>query len=460
MSPRPASDAVIAGIAAISVGDPKTPVPEGWTRVLLSEVARLKTGHTPSRKHPEYWNGDVPWVSLPDARRCHGRLIYDTTQKTNAIGLANSAARLLPAGTVCLSRTASVGYVFQLAKPMATSQDFVNWVCSDALDPRFLMYALMAEGDHILEFGKGSTHTTIYFPEVQAFQIALAPIAEQRRIVEKIEALLARRGAAERYVAAARERLRALRAAVLTSAFRGSLIGLECVDYERLENLAIRFDYGTSSKSAPSGDVPVLRMSNIAEGEIDWNDLVFTSNTNEIQKFALQAGDVLFNRTNSPELVGKTAIYRGDRTAIHAGYLIRIRCGKQLDPEFLNICLNSPAGRAWCAATRTDGVSQSNISATKLKEFSVPSFTIDQQQKIVASVRAALRLLTAIELRRRSVARRTELLAQSILEKAFTGLLVTTEAELAEREGRKYEPASKLVERIRKHPYEEMVTSS
>src|SRR5262249_6522778 len=148
------------------------------------------SGHTPSRKHPEYWGGEIPWISLPDARQHHGGVIDNTTQKTTKKGLANSAARLLPKDTVCLSRTASVGYVFRLGRPMATSQDFVNWVCSDALDPRFLMYALMAEGDHILNFGKGSTHTTIYFPEVLAFHVCIPPLTEQRRIVAKVEELL------------------------------------------------------------------------------------------------------------------------------------------------------------------------------------------------------------------------------------------------------------------------------
>ena len=75
---------------------------------------------------------------------------------------------------------------------MATSQDFVTWTCCEALEPRYLMYALLAEGDDIRRFGKGSTHTTIYFPEVKAFHLCLAPVNEQRRIVAKLDSLLAR----------------------------------------------------------------------------------------------------------------------------------------------------------------------------------------------------------------------------------------------------------------------------
>jgi type I restriction enzyme S subunit len=150
-------------------------------------IARQETGHTPSRAHPEWWRGDVPWIGIPDANRHHGGVIYDTLQTINDAGLANSSARLLPAGTVILSRTASVGYVAIMGREMATSQDFVTWSCTAALDPKYLMYALLSEGDDIRAFGRGTTHTTIYFPEIRAFNIKLAPLEEQREIVRLVE---------------------------------------------------------------------------------------------------------------------------------------------------------------------------------------------------------------------------------------------------------------------------------
>jgi hypothetical protein len=106
----------------------------------------------------------------------------------------------------------------------------------------------------------------------------------------------------------------------------------------------------------------VLRMGNIQGGQLDWTDLLYTSDPVEIRKYRLQPGDVLFNRTNSPELVGKTALFKTDRPAIFAGYLIRVRCSDRLVPAYLVYCLNSPAGRDYCWRVKTDGVSQSNIT--------------------------------------------------------------------------------------------------
>lgn len=186
---RPATTGVIRGDYALSVGCPDAPAPPGWRWVPLTDVARLETGHTPSRKHPEYWDGDVPWIGIKDATANHGRILNDTFQHTNELGIANSSARVLPANTVCLSRTASVGYVVVMGRPMATSQDFVNWVCSDAIDYRFLKAVLLAERNSFLRFASGTTHQTIYFPEVKAFHVCLPPIQEQRAIADIVSAL-------------------------------------------------------------------------------------------------------------------------------------------------------------------------------------------------------------------------------------------------------------------------------
>lgn len=180
---RAATEGVIPGRFALSVGAPELPCPPGWRWSALSEVAQLESGHTPSRKHPEYWNEGIPWIGIKDAVLNHGSTVQDTYQHISELGLANSSARLLPRGTVCLSRTASVGFVVVMGRPMATSQDFVNWVCGPALEPLFLKYVLLAERESLLRFASGTTHQTIYYPEAKAFHVLLPPLEEQRAIL-------------------------------------------------------------------------------------------------------------------------------------------------------------------------------------------------------------------------------------------------------------------------------------
>jgi type I restriction enzyme S subunit len=183
---RAATSGVIPGDVAISVGDPKSELPEGWTWRLLTDLARLETGHTPSRRHPEYWGGSVPWIGIRDATANHGKTIFGTAQYTNELGIRNSSARILPANTVCLSRTASVGYVVVMGVPMSTSQDFVNWVCGPELDHRYLKYILLAERSSFLRFASGTTHQTIYFPEVKAFHVAVPSLDVQRQVADAL----------------------------------------------------------------------------------------------------------------------------------------------------------------------------------------------------------------------------------------------------------------------------------
>lgn len=221
---REATANVVPGVAGLSINDPGTKAPEGWSWIGLRRIARQETGHTPSRSKSSYWDGGIPWIGIRDAGSHHGRVIHDTAQTISEEGLANSSARLLPAGTVCLSRTASVGYVTVMGRPMATSQDFATWTCTEALLPAYLMYALIAEGEHIRKFGEGSTHTTIYFPEIRALHICLAPVEEQKEIVRRIETAFAWIDRIAVNATSARTLLDRLDQAILAKAFRGELV--------------------------------------------------------------------------------------------------------------------------------------------------------------------------------------------------------------------------------------------
>jgi type I restriction enzyme S subunit len=165
-------------------------IPRHWKAIKLKRVAQLFTGHTPSRQHPEYWvDCTIPWFSLADVWQLRdGRQEYirDTDEKISELGLANSAARLLPANTVIVSRTASVGFSGIMAVPMATTQDFVNWVCGSQLIPEYLLYVFRAMTTEFRRLTQGSTHQTIYMPDVWSFATPLPPLSEQEAIVREI----------------------------------------------------------------------------------------------------------------------------------------------------------------------------------------------------------------------------------------------------------------------------------
>lgn len=204
-------------------------VPAHWKVAPTRFVARLETGHTPSRQHPEYWVSEectVPWFTLADVWQIRdGRQEYlgDTAEKVSSLGLANSAARLLPAETVVLSRTASVGFSGIMPVPMATSQDFVNWVCGPEIRPLYLLYVFRAMRQEFRRLTMGSTHQTIYMPDVRDFRTPLPPLEEQDTIVAAIQAEMARHDGLVARIRKQIEKLREYRRTLISAAVTGQI---------------------------------------------------------------------------------------------------------------------------------------------------------------------------------------------------------------------------------------------
>lgn len=208
----------LGGPAIAAVGDHGSDE-EGW--VPLGSVAKLESGHTPSRKRPEWWGGDVHWIALPDIRAFDGGTAFATSERTNELGLAHSSARLLPAGTVVMSRTASVGFVTVMGIPMATSQDFVNWVPGPNLRSWYLAYALIGARDYLRRLSSGAIHKTIYMPTLKGLKIRLPPLHQQDRALARIQDAGELVGAAGVAVSQQADNLEALPPVLLTAAFRG-----------------------------------------------------------------------------------------------------------------------------------------------------------------------------------------------------------------------------------------------
>jgi type I restriction enzyme, S subunit len=211
--------------------------------------------------------------------------------------------------------------------------------------------------------------------------------------------------------------------------------------WDKLGCMTLGVEYGTSAKSSKHGDVVVLRMGNIQAGTFIWKDLAFTSNKEEIAKYSLKKDDVLFNRTNSPELVGKTALYKGEYPAIFAGYLIRInQIPSVVTSKYLNFYLNSPVAKQYGNRVKTDGVNQSNINGDKLVNYPFPFCSIEEQNVIVSMLEEYLSATDNLEVEIQKDLHRLNALRQSVLKKAFSGELVSQDAT--------DESASILLERI------------
>ena len=207
-----------------------------------------------------------------------------------------------------------------------------------------------------------------------------------------------------------------------------------------LEDIVCELKYGTSEKSLSVGKIAVLRMGNITNvGTIDYSNLVYSSNNEDIKLYSLEKDDLLFNRTNSSEWVGKTAIYKKEQPAIYAGYLIRIR-PILIFSDYLNTVMNSSYYRNWCYNVKTDAVNQSNINAQKLSQLMIPIPPLKEQERIVVEVAKWISLIDTIKNSKGDLQTTIKQTKSKILNLAIHGKLVPQDLN--------DEPAIELLKRI------------
>ena len=207
-----------------------------------------------------------------------------------------------------------------------------------------------------------------------------------------------------------------------------------------LEDIVCELKYGTSEKSLSVGKIAVLRMGNITNvGTIDYSNLVYSSNNEDIKLYSLEKDDLLFNRTNSSEWVGKTAIYKKEQPAIYAGYLIRIR-PILIFSDYLNTVMNSSYYRNWCYYVKTDAVNQSNINAQKLSQLMIPIPPLKEQERIVVEVAKWISLIDTIKNSKEDLQTTIKQAKSKILNLAIHGKLVPQDPN--------DEPAIELLKRI------------
>ena len=208
----------------------------------------------------------------------------------------------------------------------------------------------------------------------------------------------------------------------------------------KLEDIVCELKYGTSEKSSSVGKIAVLRMANLTNwGTIDYSDLAYSSNDEDIKQYSLKKDDLLFNRTNSSEWVGKTAVYKEERPAIYAGYLIRVR-PILISSDYLNYVMNSSYYRNWCYNVKTDAVNQSNINAQKLSQLMIPVPPLKEQERIIIEIAKWISLIDTIKNSKENLQVIIKQAKSKILGLAIHGKLVPQDPN--------DEPASELLKRI------------
>ena len=382
----------------------------------VEDFAQVITGGTPSTKNKAYWeDGHIPWLNSGELNQ---DIIVSSRNHITSIGLEKSAAKLMPKDSVLIALTgATTGVVGYLTFEACANQSVTGILPSEKHFPKFLFYYLKSIRPQVLNDAYGGAQPHISQGYVKQLKIPLPPLGEQKKIAAILDAT-------DDY----RQKTKALidKYDQLTQSLFLDMFGDPVTNPRRFEIVTVRdiieeAKYGTSSKADENGTFPYLRMNNITyKGHMNYDNLKFINIADDqLHKYETKKGDILFNRTNSKELVGKTGIITTDEKMVLAGYLIRVRMKEGYNPYFLWSHLNSRWAKLTLENMCKSIVGMANINAQELQNLLVMNPPLKIQNQFAERVQA----IEAQKAQAQASLAQAEDLFNSLLQRAFKGEL-------------------------------------
>lgn len=369
-------------------------IPPGWKMERLSAIADYNAGRTPARANPAYWSETsegVPWVSISDMTAFG--TVTETNEKISKIAFKEVfRSRAVCAGTLIMSFKLTIGRTATLGIDACHNEAIISIYPRQGVDQRYLGYFL-SQVDYDALQDRQIKGNTLNRDKIDRIKVVLPPFDEQSTIGNVLDLLRGTIRVQEKALSTARDLKLAVMQTLFTKGLRGEAqketdIGPmpESWRPSSIGDVALSTQYGLSVRGQPSAAYPILRMNCQEDGAVHYRDLQFVDlDPDTFEAFRLKPGDLLFNRTNSIELVGRMAIVSDDRPAVFASYLVRLTVDSQRClPRFLNYFMNWPTTQQEIKKLASRAVGQANINATKLRtvEFPLPP-TLGEQQEVV-----------------------------------------------------------------------------
>lgn len=265
---------------------------------------------------------------------------------------------------------ATVGEVSQLTFDATTNQAICNIQPDENVcDVNYLYRFLEASKPYLLSRRVGGGQPNISQSVIKDLDVPLPPLSEQRRIASILDQADELRQKRQQAI----EKLDQLLQATFIDMFGDPVSNPKGWDIGCIGDMLESVKYGSSDKATLEGEIPILRMNNLTySGEMNLTDLKYITKVQADEKYLVKEGDILFNRTNSKELVGKTAVYNGPEPMAYAGYLIRGRTKANYTPEYISAFLNSPWGKEKLQSMCKSIVGMANINAKEFQSIVLP----------------------------------------------------------------------------------------
>lgn len=430
-------------------------LPEGWCFTKLSEVAEWSSGGTPKTNETKYYNGEIPWAIIRDL---NDGIVKSTKSKITELGLKNSSTQIAKKESILIAMYGSIGKLgiagidLAMNQAIAFTRDLYN-----CIERKYLFFILLAKRKELNELGKGGAQQNISQTVLKEVRITLAPINEQKRIVQKLDKLLNKVDDSKERLEKIPLILKRFRQSILNAAVTGELTKdwrernkvdntWEEITLDKLVPKGGIFDgpFGSNLKTSDyvSKGVRVIRLENLGHLKFISNKYSFISNTKyqSLKKHTVYENDILFSSFIADEIRACILLKLQEAAIAKADCF----CIRPFEEKILRkyLLLQLVSSSSFDQLTKNiHGATRPRINLSQLKKLSLWICSLDEQKEIVKRVEVLFKTADEIETRYKKAKAYVDKLTQSILAKAFRGELVPQDPN--------DEPAEKLLERIK-----------
>ena len=424
-------------------------VPSGWKVERLKDVARVNANALPAGTDADY---EFDYLEISNVNY-NGVVSTDAIEHLRFEDAPSRARRRVASGSTVISSVRpnlqAVAFFASAPKHLICSTGFnVVEPQSNKLAPQFTYYHLLSENarQYFEAAATGVGYPAIGDKDFNAFTVTLPPLPEQQRIATYLAASCAAIDAA---VSAKRRQLDTLEALRKSIIQRAVTFGIEANpklrqvnsdwirevpshwDVCRVKRVVACMDYGIGVSTGDEGRYPVLKMGNVQDGEIQFAKLDFIDEVDD--NLILERGDLLYNRTNSPDQVGKAAIFRKSRAdaITFASYLVRLRVNHRVNAWYLNYVLNSSGFLAFARRLAVPSVQQSNLNSTRYAQMFIPLPPIEEQKAILSFLNEKTAAVDTVVATIQTQIDTLIAYRKSLIHECVTGQRRVTEADVA-----------------------------
>ena len=350
-------------------------------KVKLGDIGAILTGNTPKTSDGKnYISKDINFIKPSDIDE--DKITNISTSDYFISELAKNDARILPVGSILVTCIGIIGKVGINSIECAFNQQ-INAIIPDTrkCNNKFLAYAIQFKKNELQQLANAPVVPILNKTQFSNIQICLPLIEKQNKIVAILDMINEIINKRQQQLKKLDELVKSRFIEMFGSFPENSKNWKICTIKEIVSDVR----YGTSRAAVDGGKYPYLRMNNITyDGELDLTDLKYIDIPDkELEKCTVKCGDVLFNRTNSKELVGKTCVYNRNDTMVLAGFIIRIRVNENILPVFLAMFLNMDFSKTMLKEMCKSAIGQANINATELQKIRIVLPSIELQEEFV-----------------------------------------------------------------------------